>query len=271
MYIGVNSNPDCSLDEIKNAGFTHVMISPNKHNLEDSIKKTLEKGLKISFVHLPFDSANSLWVKGGTNERYIDLVINQLETCSRYNIPIAVMHPTRGSSIEKVIKPNRQGLLSMYKILEAAEKYNVVIALENLDRVNFRSFKYLMKHINSPYLKFCYDAGHHNLYYPKKDILKKYGDRIVAVHLHDNLMNWKYGYDYSVDLHLIPFDGKVDYNKVCKNIAKTNYDNVILLELHKTSDNDIYPTVSNADYLEKAYKSATKLDNLIKELRNIKE
>ena len=57
----------------------------------------------------------------------------------------------------------------------------------------------------------------------------------MAVHLHDNLMDWEIGYDHTRDLHMLPFDGKIDYDKVCEKLANTNYDNVIMLELHKLS------------------------------------
>jgi hypothetical protein len=81
-------------------------------------------------------------------------------------------------------------------------------------------------------------------------------------------MNWEYGYDYSLDYHQIPFDGKIDYLNVCKNIAETPYNNVVLLELNRNSDSGIYLQLSDKEYLEKAFSSASKINQTILDLRN---
>jgi sugar phosphate isomerase/epimerase len=55
----------------------------------------------------------------------------------------------------------------------------------------------IFKNIKSDRLKFCYDSGHENCFTPGADFLAKYGDKLAALHHHDN--------DGSSDQHLLPF------------------------------------------------------------------
>lgn len=48
-------------------------------------------------------------------------------------------------------------------------------------------------------------------------------DRILAVHLHDN--------DKSDDLHLLPFDGTIDWKYVMNKLKECNYNGPITMEL----------------------------------------
>ena len=113
------------------------------------------------------------------------------------------MHATNGSPINFACKPNKHGIVNMTKVLKVAEKLGVVIALENTDNYSQKHMNYLFRKIKSPNLKFCYDVGHHHIYNRKVDLLKKFGHRLVALHLHDN--------DKSKDQHLLPFDGTIDW------------------------------------------------------------
>lgn len=275
LEIGINSNNECGrnlnevLTNIKNAGFNNVMLAMKAGNYEDQIKLTLSKGLKIPFIHLNNRYANDLWAKGESNTNYIADVIYQLELCAKYKIKVAVMHPTEGGASDLALPPNEQGLISMNKILKAAQKLKVKIALENLDNLNFKNFKYLMDNINHPYFGLCYDMGHHQLYKPNFDILKNYGSKILAVHLHDNLMDWQYGYDYTRDLHRLPFDGKLNYPASIKKLAATPYKNVVMLELHKDSCGAprLYDNLSVSEFLAEAKARGEKLAKMLEEYR----
>lgn len=271
LQIGINTNNECgtNIDEVcvnvKKAGFNNVMVAFKTGAAEDSIKATLKHGLNIPFVHLTNRYANDLWAKGESNTKYIKNMIDEIKLCNKYGIKIAVLHPTEGGASDLALPVSKQGITSLKKILTAAHKYDVKIALENLDAPNFDHFTYLLDNINDEYLGLCYDAGHHNLYRPDFDILATYGNRILAVHLHDNLMDWTYGYDYTRDLHMLPFDGKLDYKAICSKIAKTGYNNVVMLELHKDSCGKprLYDDMPIADYLKLAKQRATKLATMI--------
>lgn len=273
--LGINTNNDCEKDLTKNlklikqAGFDCVMISFKSGNLEEGLIEAKKLGLDVPYVHLT--STDYLWCKGVLNKNFINLIKEQISVCKKFNVHIAVMHATNGQANQLALPPNKHGLNSFKEILEHAKNCNVTIALENLDKPNFKHFKYLMKKIKHPNLKFCYDAGHHNLYNPKNNLLKKYGKFLVAVHLHDNFMNWKFGYDWTRDLHLLPLDGKVNYNEICNNLAKTNYNNALMLEVHKTDfgNANLYNELTAQQYLSTAYERAKTLANKITEIKKI--
>lgn len=272
LQIGVSTNNESGnsdieiLNNITQAGFKNVMLSYKTKNIDETIKTINDLGLNISYFHLNSTYANDLWAKGEAVDDYVKSVIKQIEICGKNNIPIAIMHATVGSPSDFASKPSTQGLINFEKILKAAKQNNVKIAIENLDCCSIKHLCYLLDNFKDENVGFCYDVGHHHIYNAKTDLLKKYGNRLIAVHLHDNLMDWTKGYDYTRDLHLLPFDGKIDFYKVCNKLKKINYNGVVMLELHKKScgSPQMYENLDNIEYLKEAYKRAEKLAKMIK-------
>ena len=271
LQIGVSTNNECGknyeeiLTNIKNAGFENIMLSYKSGEMNEVMQKIKQLGLNVCYFHIDYDYGNDIWAKGEAVDKYINKVINQIRFCGENNIKIAVMHSTNGSPINFACKPNKLGLINMMKVLKVAEENNVVIALENTDNNSQKHMSYLLKKIKSPNLMFCYDVGHHHIYNKKLDLLKKHGDRLVALHLHDNLMDWHKRYDYTRDLHMIPFDGKIDFVNVCKKLNKLKYSGIVMLELHKITNGSprIYDEMENVEYLKKAYAAGEKLAKMI--------
>ena len=267
LKIGISTNNEAGkndIDILKNiaqSNFKNVMLSFKSKDIEDSIKNISDLGLEIVYFHIDNKYANDLWARGEAVESYIQDVIGQIEICGKYKIPIAVMHATQGSPSDFSLKPNEEGLKNFDRILKVAKKNNVKIAIENIDRIGIKNMCYLLDNIKDENLGFCYDVGHHHLYNPKTDLLKKYGDRLFAIHLHDNLMDWVPGYDYTRDLHLLPFDGKINFEKVCKKLKNVNYSGIIMLEIHKKSFGkpQLYENMDNLEYLNKAYNRAIEI------------
>ena len=229
MNIGINTNNESGkndikiLNNIKKSGFKNVMLSFKSKSVEKTLKAINKLKLNISYFHISNQYANDLWATGYAVEKYIKSVIDQLELCGKYNIPIAIMHATTGSPSDLALAPNKQGLKNFKRILAVAKKNNVKIAIENIDCYGIDNLHYLLDNIKDKSVGFCYDVGHHHLYNPKVDMLEKYKDRLLAIHLHDNLMDWKVGHDYTRDLHLLPFDGKIDLEKVCRKLKSISY------------------------------------------------
>ena len=271
MKLGVNTNNQCGSDykevlkNIKDAGFDSVMIAFNLKDDEYVIQEAQSLNLDIPYVHLEYKFGNDLWLEGASADEYVDNVIKQIELCGKYKIKIAVFHCTWGSPNDIAREPNKAGLKNFEKIFNVATKLRVSIALENTDRNSIKHLQYLLDNIKSLNLGLCFDVGHHYLYNSNFDILKKYGNRLLAVHLHDNYGGWYDGYDFTKDNHLLPFDGNIDFEKITKQIAKTKYDNVVMLEIHKNSLStpDIYKNISNLEYLKEARQRAEKIRNLI--------
>lgn len=271
LEIGVNINNESGRNEIEilnniaKAGFKNVMLSYKAGNIEDTIKTAKDLGLNVSYYHINNTYANDLWARGEIVDQYIKDVISQIKFCGKHKIPIAVMHATYGSPSDFPLKPSEQGIKNFEKILQVAKKCKVKIALENIDKYTIKHMYYLLDKIKDENLGFCYDIGHHHLYNPKTNLIKKYGERLFALHLHDNLMDWCPGYDYSRDIHLLPFDGKINFEKACKRLKKINYKGIIMLEIHKKASGkpQLYTKTSNLNYLKEAHNRAEQLANMV--------
>ena len=271
MSVGINSNLEYGLDikttykEIKQAGFENVMIAFKETEIEEAILEAKSVGLNIPYVHLSCREANNFWVESPVNVKYIAKLKKEIDICSKHNIPIGVIHPIAGNPNTKPVGVNPKGLESILEVVNYAKERNVKLAIENVDEESLKYLDYVLENISSEDLGFCYDVGHNYLYYPANDVLKKYSDRVIAIHLHDNLMNYKEFDDYTKDRHMLPFDGKVDYDYVTKNIANSSYNNVILLEVNRKNlgNPDGYSNYTLSEFLTEAKKRADKIEQMI--------
>ena len=256
----VNLSPKESLDAIKSAGFKYVMISEIEGDLEESIKYAYKLGLKVPYVHLKYANKDALWKPGSECEKYIKAINGSIKVCAKYKVPIAVMHIVwRDSPM-----PNKYGLKSMQKILKVAEKEGVKIAIENLAVQGDEQLCYLLDNISSEWLGFCYDVGHHYRHIHDTQLAKRYGNRMIAVHIHDNQFR------EAPDLHLLPFDGKMDFKEVMQDIANSAYENVMMLEFHKNWTDigkQLYDKWTPVKSLKVAKKRAMKLAKMVRKYR----
>ena len=244
MKLGINTNCDCGdtlreeLLNIKAAGFRHIMYDEKSGDLESGLRLAREIGLDVAYVHLAYRApfgpdANELWVGGVVSKTAANFLIGQIKTCAKFGVKVAVMHATRLHE-DALIKDLdfAAGLSSIKQIVSEAENLGVKIACENMMQKNDVCLRHLLDNIDSKNFGLCYDCGHDNLYRPS-DLLQKYGDRVFAIHIQDNLMDAAHSDDWDRDIHLLPGDGKIDFNSVCRDIAVTNYDGVFMLELHR--------------------------------------
>lgn len=102
------------------------------------------------------------------------------------------------------------------------------------------------------FLGFCVDTGHINLVWHEKlpQIIRKYGERIYSVHLHDN-----FGQE---DSHMHPGEGNIDWKETMAALAESVYELPLTLEVGCDEEN---PDES----LKHAYESGLWLDSLYRE------
>ena len=81
-------------------------------------------------------------------------------------------------------------------------------------------------------------------------------DRLVATHISDN------EYVCDKDMHMIPFDGNIDFNQTSREIAESGKDVALMLEI-KPDNHERYKNVSIKDYYAAAAKSIKKLDAMV--------
>lgn len=175
--------------------------------------------MQIENIHAPYEKSNTLWLNDGLNsseivEQYKGCIMD----CAHYHIPTLVIHLTEG---DYPPTPSQIGLDRFKYIVEFSEKKGVNIALENLRRPDYLDF--IFTNINSARLGFCYDSGHENCYTSNVDLLERYGNKLVALHLHDN--------SGKEDEHKIPGEGNINWSSVAEKIDSLKYQGPLTLEV----------------------------------------
>lgn len=234
---------------IKKAGFDSTCLwwaddeKANTGSLDDLPKIVRDSGLEIDNVHIQFNEAHLLQSENFLERRrLIDLHKQWISDCRKHNITKIVFHTC--PDFANPPPANNLLLESIEEILQFAEQAKIVLAVENIRRSDY--VDNVLENFDSEYLGLCYDSGHDFVWSEKPvEILKKWGHRLVASHLHDNM-----GCD---DDHLIPFTGKIDWQKIILNWPK-NCKEVLMLEAIGDGQ-----TQSPESYVSAAYKSIVKL------------
>lgn len=246
-----NENKEVSIIEtiksIKNAGFKNVFVQwydkDWEYSQEEQVKLCKELGFNIIFAHLGYQNINSIWEEGAEGEALIERYQKDIKHCKEHNIPMVVMHLTR-----KNIAPmyNEIGLNRIRKITEYAKELGIKVAFENTKIKGY--LEYVLGNIKDDNVGICFDAGHYHVHFDDEFDFEFFKDRIFAVHLHDN--------DKSDDLHLLPFDGTIDWKDVMGKLKKYNYEGPITMELCYRYD---YLKTSLDDFYKKGYDIGIKL------------
>ena len=208
--------PQDRLRIIKAAGFDQICTSIETMELGPENGVTPEFcagiGLEIQHLHLTGSKTNLLWADDEAGDAIVDRFCRQIAECRRFGVKTGVLHALWGG-VPQPAPMGEVGLSRFQRIVECAEKNDVILALEN--SVLDEYFRYLLDNIKSDKLRFCFDSGHHHAFGLDEDILVEYNDKLAATHLHDNDGVW--------DIHMMPMDGTIDWEKMAKSMAKCPY------------------------------------------------
>ena len=242
-------------------------ISPNWKrgiDLTDVISTARECGLAIQSIHGPFHGAAALWSEDeAVSGPAIAELLEALEDCRRFAIPVIVMHTWIGFDYTQT--PNETGLRNYGILVEKAKEYGVRIAFENTEGEEFLFA--LMDHFrDDDTVGYCWDSGHEMCYSRGDDLLAKLGHRLIMTHLNDNLGVSRFdGRIYwTDDLHLLPYDGIGDWDTLIQRLRDSRRLEYLNFELNIGSkpgrhDNDIYTQMPLEQYFAEAYKRACRI------------
>ena len=229
--------------------------------------KTIADELNMEYqsLHAPFYKAADMWKSDDSSVVAINELLQCLDSCFENSIPILVVHPYIGFDTPS---PNKYGIENFGKVVKKATELNITVAFENVEGEEcleclMSAFK---KHTN---VGFCYDSSHEMCYNRGTDMLNKYGHRLVATHLNDNLGVSRNDGEifWTDDLHLLPFDGVADWHSIAKRLSDLDYEGMLTFELIRKSkpnrhDNDKYSKMSIEEYLTEAYARACRVATL---------
>lgn len=257
MEIGINIgwrdiDIDAQTEYMKKYGFNAAMLGSDKP--DEHMEKLINAGIKIESLHAPFSKINTLWQNGAEGDGFLEKIIDGVEKCARWNVHVLVVHISSGIPAPMV---NDIGISRFDKLMEAADKNKITIAYENQRMLG--NIALLLEYY--PQAGFCWDTGHEACFAGGRQYMPLFGKRLSEVHIHDNMGV------YNEDLHLLPYDGKIDFERVANQIASTDYMGSVMLEVNGT--NKCYAEMTDDEYYASAAKAAKKLADRIKEIRSV--
>ena len=142
-------------------------------------------------------------------------------------------------------------------ILSRARELGVIVAVENSWPEPYMAvFRAVMSEFDDPFVRFCYDTSHDQLYDKgQMRVLRDFGCRLAVLHVSDN-----HG---EGDDHLLPREGIIDWERFTRILASLSYGGDMLLEC----------VIDRSDFKElnvftrEAYSRATQLIQRVKEVR----
>lgn len=210
---------------------------------QEDVRLARNAGLFIENIHAPVHEQNYLSADNLDGDSVFHTYLQCVMDCYKYDISTMVIHlPDDEHPI------NNLGIKRLENIIGKAEEKNIQVAFENLN--NVCNLSLVLSTFESKNVGYCYDSCHHINYAPNDDLLKLYGERLLALHLQDN--GGKH------NQHQLPFDGSIDWGNVMKKIRITGYQGATTLE----PMNWDYEHLSIQQFLELAYQRAKQLDEL---------
>jgi sugar phosphate isomerase/epimerase len=256
-------NPRDALSDIAAFGhFEYVMWHHGMHATELYTKEEAEQiaswlkhfGLKVRDVHGTHGKGACWSPDENIRMTGVALLKNRVDLATQLDAKVVTMHIPREPKEPEKREAYRTVL---YKTLDEMEPYaqerNILIALENLhypEWDDFTSIRAILTQYRSEYLGVCYDSGHGNLCSNGLEQLETLKDRLIAIHLNDNLGN-RGKTAPEEDRHMLLYTGTVNWLDIAKAIATSSYNGPMSMEIGRRN----HPRMSIPEFLEAAYKT----------------
>lgn len=251
MKIGINfrckGNDDIGkqIKLLLENGFETTFIDSTSPYVDEIMKSVKKAGIICESVHAPFDGINNMWYDGAAGDVMLRRLMQSVDVCSKYEIPVSVVHLSSGVPAPRI---NDIGYERFAKLMDYADKHGVVIAYENQRVLSNIAFVFEQ----FPQAGFCWDVGHEECFAHGRRYMPLFGDRLCALHVHDNMKK------HNGDLHLIPDDGCIDFECVAKQIAASGYEKSIMLEV-MCENSSFYSDFTDEEYYKRASGAARRL------------
>ena len=240
------------LEAAKAAGFqSAVPRIADRETINEQCKLLRAADFEIDNLHAPFKGVNAMWAEGDEGDAFLALLLENIDTCADNDIKKTVVHLGSGWNSPLITEA---GIARYDRLVDYAVGKGVRIAFENIRQLVHVAWA--MDHYSKvPEVGFCWDSGHELCYTKKCEFLPLYGDRLICIHLHDNL-----GIS-AADEHFLPLDGKRDWKKTAEYLKASAYDGPLMLEDSPCSP--VYSRLTMEQYYERAYTAAAKLRDMI--------
>lgn len=196
------------------------------------------------------------------DKEILPIQIRCMESCALLGIPLMVVHPFHHlpyTNFKKDGKTNIELLWELnmeyyHRLQPYAKEFGVKMCLENMYGKDARRGCIVPTMFSNPhdYAKFfdalgdsenftcCVDTGHSGIVgEDAADTIRVLGNRVKSLHINDN--------DFRSDGHMIPYQGKIDWDDVLKALAEIHYDGDFTFEalfFYEGLDESFYPVVT---------------------------
>lgn len=255
MSIGIELNGfnrnlpiDTQIGLMLENGFEATFCMSYDKNAEYMIKQVQKSGIRFENLHGPLADINNIWRDDASGEETFSKLISAVELCECYGIPVLVVHLSVGRPAPII---NDVGNFRYDALMEYAGRHGVKIAFEN-SRCLGNLAAALERYKDAC---FCWDVGHEHCFTPGLPFLPYFADRVAALHLHDNHC------ELDRDLHMIPFDGKINFERVAKELAASSYRGSVMLEV--SGRNEKYADYTAEMFYKRAAEAARKFESMM--------
>jgi len=219
-----------------------------------------ETGLTLHGIHAPITTSLS------DGDRWGDVISNAVSDSTARQAAVreadAALNIARRVPAEVFVvhlgTPTSQGgennraaaLRSIEEICRLADPVGIRVAVEVIPNAlsDPQSLVTLLERdLDAPRAGICLDFGHAFLMGDVADAVEIVAEHLITTHVHDNRGKQ--------DDHLVPFDGKIDWDVALMTMQKVGYEGTYLLEVANTG--------SPADVLERARRARDRFEKLL--------
>lgn len=264
MEAGIMLHVDCKTDVyeqikvLKEIGIRRTFINAKHPEIDDVLRTIKEAGMICDNLHSEYKGTcngvsftmNDVSKEGTAGDMMAAQIRRNIDKCAEHNIPVIVVHPSNDlpeAAINDIAR-ERYTALGDY-----AREKGVTIAFENV--IYTENLKYVMSLV--PDAKFCWDCGHEYSRLKGERPMPLFGKKLAALHIHDNYL--------TQDKHMIPFTGKIDFEKVGKQLAESGYDGTLMLEIMYGGNEENSSESTYKEYALKAKHAAEKIIEIVQE------
>ena len=239
-------------------GFTTTFCMSNSSFVTPKNVALLERyGIRFDMLHAPFSGINSMWRRGKKGDNMLNRLLKSVDTCVTNGVSKLVVHLSSAPYTPKI---SEVGFERYDRLMEYALSKKVTLMYENIRPI--KNLSEMFK--RQPDAGFCWDTGHEHCFSFGKKFMPLFGKRLSGLHIHDNRCL------PFCDDHRLPFDGRINFDGIAKELAESSYDGPLMFEIlaHKTR---LYKTLTPEQFYERAGNAAKKLKDAVLKHRQCKE
>ena len=151
------------------------------------------------------------------------------------------------------------GLSRYDELVVYARDKGVTLAFENL-RLLGNLACLVDRYEKLDHVRFCFDCGHEHCYTKTVSIMDVFTNRVCCTHIHDNMGRPMEDKTNDFDMHLLPFDGTYNYEKMMRKLDEYGYAGSLMLEVSQNRED--YVKMSHEAFLATCYERIKKISEM---------